>query len=357
MKKSTPRAAKKSATSANASDSPTSFEWSVGLRVWVERRGEAVLGEGRADLLTAIDRTHSISAAARALGISYRHAWLMVQAANDAAGEALVESAVGGTRGGGARLTPRGRAAVSLFQELAAELRREAARSLGRIAGRAVATQRSLHLAAAISLQEAVGQILTEYALVHPTVRVHAVFGASNELAAQIAAGSPIDVFLTGDAAHVASPSRPLATNGLAVVAGAKTTVAAANLKALVQTDFERLAVADPACPLGQATVALCERLGVADRLRERTLTVENSRAVLAAVRSGRADVGIAFGSDAAQAHDLQRLFEIRAKQPAAHYYGAVVTQAGDAAEARQLLDFFTGAAARRCFRRCGLGA
>ena len=40
-------------------------DWRVGVRVWVERQGEAILGEGRLELLEWIDRCHSISAAAR----------------------------------------------------------------------------------------------------------------------------------------------------------------------------------------------------------------------------------------------------------------------------------------------------
>jgi hypothetical protein len=49
--------------------------WTIGLRVWIERAGQAILGQGRAELLDGIERWHSISAAARQLGMSYRHAW------------------------------------------------------------------------------------------------------------------------------------------------------------------------------------------------------------------------------------------------------------------------------------------
>src|SRR6516162_10034484 len=80
-------------------------DWSVGMRVWLERRGVAVLGKGRLELLEAIDRHQSISAAARHLGMSYRHAWMLIQATNDAAGRDLVTTAAGGHHGGGATLT------------------------------------------------------------------------------------------------------------------------------------------------------------------------------------------------------------------------------------------------------------
>ncbi len=77
-------------------------DWTVGVRVWLERIGHAVLDPGRLELLEGIDRWCSISAAARQAGVSYRHAWVMVQEVNRAAGEALVEAATGGRHGGGA---------------------------------------------------------------------------------------------------------------------------------------------------------------------------------------------------------------------------------------------------------------
>src|SRR5262245_50623358 len=97
---------------------PWAAEWRVGVRVWVERNGEAVLGEGRAELLAAIDSERSITKAAKAAGMSYRRAWNLIQEINTAAGETLVEAAVGGATGGGARLTDRGRFAVEVYDDV-----------------------------------------------------------------------------------------------------------------------------------------------------------------------------------------------------------------------------------------------
>ena len=69
-----------------AGDRSWGGDWEVGLRAWVERDGHVILGKGRLELLEAIDRWHSISAAARQIGMSYRHAWLLVQGVNEAAG-------------------------------------------------------------------------------------------------------------------------------------------------------------------------------------------------------------------------------------------------------------------------------
>lgn len=96
--------------------------WGPRVRVWIERDGVKVLGPGRADLLEHIDRDRSISAAAKRMGMSYRRAWELVRAVNAAAGEPLVVAATGGTGGGGAALTPRGREAVAEYRRLVAEL-------------------------------------------------------------------------------------------------------------------------------------------------------------------------------------------------------------------------------------------
>jgi len=92
----------------------------VKARVWVERDGRNVLGPGRVELLEHIDRLRSISAAAKAMGMSYRRAWELVQAMNEAAGVLLVEASTGGTGGGGATVTPHGHRAVRLYRDLVA---------------------------------------------------------------------------------------------------------------------------------------------------------------------------------------------------------------------------------------------
>lgn len=70
------------------------------------------LGDARADkrlqILDGVRRHGSISQAARAAGVSYKAAWQALHTLTNLAGEALVDSSVGGAGGGGARLTPAG---------------------------------------------------------------------------------------------------------------------------------------------------------------------------------------------------------------------------------------------------------
>src|SRR5262245_16321806 len=134
-----------------------SRDWSVGLRLWVERSGRAILGKGRMELLEGIDRWHSISEAARQMGMSYRRAWLLVQSANEAAGEPWVAAATGGSHGGGARLTAQGRLAVRVFREVQEQLQQTAAAVLPRLVQGP--ETRSVHVAAAVSLEEVLQQL------------------------------------------------------------------------------------------------------------------------------------------------------------------------------------------------------
>lgn len=83
---------------------------------------ELAMGPGKADLLEAIDREGSISGAGRALGMSYRRTWLLVDTMNRCWVRPLVEAVPGGGQGKGARLTPDGRKVLTAYRELEAEV-------------------------------------------------------------------------------------------------------------------------------------------------------------------------------------------------------------------------------------------
>ncbi|MEW5944412.1 MAG: LysR family transcriptional regulator [Pseudomonadota bacterium] len=79
------------------------------------------MGPGKADLLLAIERTGSISGAAREMGMSYRRAWLLVDTMNRCFRNPLVDTATGGQGGGGARITEFGREVLRRYRELEAK--------------------------------------------------------------------------------------------------------------------------------------------------------------------------------------------------------------------------------------------
>lgn len=79
---------------------------------------EAAMGPGKAALLEAIDREGSISAAGRALGMSYRRTWLLVDSMNRCWSDRLVDTTQGGGRDRGARLTNCGREVLTAYRSL-----------------------------------------------------------------------------------------------------------------------------------------------------------------------------------------------------------------------------------------------
>ena len=94
------------------------------------------IGPGKIALLEAIRSTGSISAAARAMHMSYRRAWLLVEEVNHALREPAVAAETGGRSGGGAVVTPAGERLVGLYRTIESQARSAAGgefRAIGRL--------------------------------------------------------------------------------------------------------------------------------------------------------------------------------------------------------------------------------
>lgn len=86
----------------------------IRLRILLDPDGH--IGPGKVELLELIERLGSISAAGRALGMSYRRAWELVEEMNRIFGRPVAETQAGGRQGGGARLTDLGHQIVARFR-------------------------------------------------------------------------------------------------------------------------------------------------------------------------------------------------------------------------------------------------
>jgi molybdate transport system regulatory protein len=91
------------------------------IRIRIAYGENIAIGQGKADLLDAIGRTGSISAAARELEMSYRKAWLLVDEMNQSFRSPVVVAAKGGPRGGGAQVTDLGQEALTRFRRIQAK--------------------------------------------------------------------------------------------------------------------------------------------------------------------------------------------------------------------------------------------
>src|ERR1700712_2401868 len=88
------------------------------------------IGPGKAALLESILSNGSISAAARAMGMDYKRAWLLIDSLNQAFTSPAVERTTGGTGGGGAILTALGSDLLARYRRLEAEAAKLAAADL-----------------------------------------------------------------------------------------------------------------------------------------------------------------------------------------------------------------------------------
>ncbi|MBS0472056.1 MAG: LysR family transcriptional regulator [Proteobacteria bacterium] len=105
------------------------------LTIRVDFGNGAALGPGKVRLLELIAETGSIRKAATGMKMSYRQAWLLLKSLSETFGEALVTTATGGKAGGGAILTPSGRAVIGAYRGLEAAATKASGRHLAALTG------------------------------------------------------------------------------------------------------------------------------------------------------------------------------------------------------------------------------
>ena len=74
-------------------------------KVWLDRGGKA-FGDGPCDLLKGVEQTGSLHQAAANMGMSYSKAWRLIQTMGKSLGFTLIERKIGGSSGGGSKITP-----------------------------------------------------------------------------------------------------------------------------------------------------------------------------------------------------------------------------------------------------------
>src|SRR3546814_8324214 len=88
------------------------------LSLRIDFDGADSIGRGKIRLLELLDETGSIAAAGRAMNMSYRRAWLLIDALNRSFRQPVVATKLGGSGGGGAELTGFGRELIGHFRDM-----------------------------------------------------------------------------------------------------------------------------------------------------------------------------------------------------------------------------------------------
>jgi molybdate transport system regulatory protein len=113
------------------------------IRFRIDFANNCYVGPGKIDLLEAIQRSGSLSQAARDLGMSYRRAWLLVDSLKSSFRESVTIAETGGKGGGGVTLTPFGRQLIKSYRALERDIALIASRRLRPVAPAVIARAES----------------------------------------------------------------------------------------------------------------------------------------------------------------------------------------------------------------------
>jgi len=94
--------------------------YKVKYKIWLENmQGESLFGDGKWELLCAIDETGSLKEAIEKMGWGYRSTWNKLRTLEEKLGFKLIEKSRGGTGGGGQTvLTEKGKQFVEIFRQI-----------------------------------------------------------------------------------------------------------------------------------------------------------------------------------------------------------------------------------------------
>ena len=231
----------------------------------------------------------------------------------------------------------------------------------------------NLRVAAATDLQPWLGETIAEWGTKQvPSITIQTIYGSSGQLAAQIRAGAPVDLFLSADITIVDQLSR----EKLAVPESVKTYALgrlavifhqSADLKTWTELDkpeLKRLVIANPeTAPYGRAARATLKQAGVWEKISNRVVVAESVRQALQQVISGNAETGIVSlgqAREAVQNHsDLNYLEIPERNHPPINQGLAVVTHADQSElmrkSANELADWILSPSATPVFQNHGL--
>ena len=187
-------------------------------------------------------------------------------------------------------------------------------------------------------------------------------FGASSDLARQIQAGAPADVFFSADTAKMdalekaglvkAADRREFLSNNLVVMVPADSKLKVANAEDLV--NLPKIAIADPAAvPVGVYARKWLTGLGLWEKIEPKVIPTLDVRASLAAVESGAVSAAVVYSTDAAIAKSARVAFAVT-NGPEILYSLAPVAASKNPTGAAAFVAFLAGPEGRAEFKKRG---
>jgi molybdate transport system substrate-binding protein len=178
----------------------------------------------------------------------------------------------------------------------------------------------TLHVAAASDLQVVLPALIDRYRAEAPGVKVVPVFGSSGQLAEQVKAGAPFDLFLAANEAFVKDLAtensivpasiRPYALGSLVLASRSDLGAPVESPADLTKTAVKTVSIANPdVAPYGAAARQALKKAGLWETLKHKLVTAESVRQALTYVETGDADAG--FASKALVNNEKVRAFDV----------------------------------------------
>jgi molybdate transport system substrate-binding protein len=210
----------------------------------------------------------------------------------------------------------------------------------------------TIHVAAAISLKEALAKVAEQYKADTGEV-VEFTLGSSGQLKSQIENGAPVDLFISAANQQVDdlvkagvvddAGRKVIAGNSLVLIVPAESKVPLDSLKGLTAAGVTRIAIGEPkSVPAGRYAEQALKRAGVAEGVKEKLVLGTNVRQVLDYVERGEVSAGLVYATDAKAAGEKVRV--ICTVDAADHepivYPAAIVKSSTRRAAAGKFLDY-----------------
>ena len=226
----------------------------------------------------------------------------------------------------------------------------------------------TLHVSAAISLRAPLEALARGYERSHPNHSLRFSFGASGDLATQIARGAPVSLFASAASEPVERLARGTRLAVLCTLAGNELVLVRRSVPALTDLRWDNLAThraverlalgVAPAVPAGVYAERALTALGALDALRPKIVRGGNVRQVLDLVARGEADAAVVYATDVRGRSDVTVIGPPPANaRPAVRYPLAWIAGGPDATEARALGLWLCGPDGRRAFLAHGFTA
>jgi molybdate transport system substrate-binding protein len=219
----------------------------------------------------------------------------------------------------------------------------------------------TITVSAAISLKDAITVVVEQYQKqTGEAVRLN--YGASGDLANQIIAGAPVDLFISAGKAQIKQ------LEDAKLVDGTPTVLMHNELVLIVPSDqaspqswkdlanAKRIAIGDPkSVPAGQYAAEVFRHLGLSEQVKDKLVYGANVRQVLTYVERGEVDAGVVYATDARQAGAKVRVATV-APQGSHELieYLAVLLRSGDSRGAEAFLKYLTSDPGQQIFIRFG---